>query len=346
MEAGGQGEDDRRGEQTHLASLHQWHLGEKPAPAAFRSCLAGAILFLGSVPPVHGSPTPTTPRVLPLSGARTVAFAEYGDPGGQPVFFCHGWPASRLQAGLLDAHARELGARIIAPDRPGVGYSPEHPGRTLRDWPRLLGEMADALGLETFHVLGVSGGGPYALAAAWGLPARIPAVAVVCGAPPLAESADPSLLNPAYQWLLRTHRRRPHVLRWLFRAARPLARVRPPEWIRPWMLRHLPAPEAETLADDHIFETCFTNYRESWRGGADGLYGDAMIYAEPWGFALEDIRVPVQLWHGKQDRNFAWELSAEIAARLPHCTPRFLDDEAHYSLAIRRRREILAALLA
>ncbi len=56
--------------------------------------------------------------------------------------------------------------------------------------------------------------------------------------------------------------------------------------------------------------------------------------------------MPVRLWHGKQDRNFAWELSQELARRLPNCHPRFLDDEAHYSLAIRRRREILADLLA
>jgi pimeloyl-ACP methyl ester carboxylesterase len=286
------------------------------------------------------------PQILSLPSGRSVAFAEYGDPEGRPVFFCHGWPASRLQAGLLNEHAVELGARIIAPDRPGVGYSPSHPGRTLRDWPGLLDEMADALELDRFHVLGVSGGGPYALAAAWGLPNRIPAVSVVCGAPPLAESSDPSLLNPAYQWLLRTHQNRPRTLRWLFRAARPFSRVRPPDWIRPWLLRKLPRAEAETLADNHIFETCFHNYRESWRGGADGLYGDAAIYAAPWGFPLEDIQVPVQLWHGKQDRNFAWELSREIADRLPNCTPRFLEGEAHYSLAIRRRREILAALLA
>ncbi len=313
------------------------------------------MVFLATVSPVNGistSPSSSSPRnhgkprILRLASGRTVAFAEYGDPHGAPVFFCHGWPASRLQAGLLDEQGRELGARIIAPDRPGVGYSPSHPGRTLSDWPSLLGEMADVLELKKFHVLGVSGGGPYALAAAWGLPERIPAIAVVCGAPPLGDGADPSQLNPAYQWLLRTHLNNPRTLRWLFRAARPFARVRPPDWARPWLLRRVPPAEAETLADAFIFETCFHYYRESWRGGADGLYGDAAIYADPWGFALEEIQVQVRLWHGKQDRNFAWEAAQEMAARLPHCTPRFIEDEAHYSLAIRRRREILADLLA
>jgi len=295
--------------------------------------------------PGNGRRTPA-PRIVALSHGRRIAVAEYGNPDGIPVIFCHGWPASRLQAGLLHDDACELGARIIAPDRPGVGFSPAQPGRTLTDWPKLLGEMADAIGLAEFRVLGVSGGGPYALAAAWGLPERIPAVAVVCSAPPLAERKDTRHLNPAYRWLLRTQRVRPSVLRWLFRAARPLARVRPPLWLRPWMLRKLPTPEAETLADRMIFETCFHNYRESWRGGADGLYGDGVIFTKPWGFPLHEVRVPVRLWHGMQDRNFAWELAQEMVAQLPNCTPRYLENEAHYSLAIRHRRAILADLLA
>lgn len=284
--------------------------------------------------------------MIDLPGDRQVAIAEYGDPSGTPVVFCHGWPASRLQAGLLHEYGCELGARIISPDRPGVGYSPAQPGRTVADWPKLIEAMADALGIGKFRVLGVSGGGPYALAAAWGLPHRVPVVSVVCSAPPLAERNDIRHLNPAYRWLLRTQRVRPSVLRWLFRAARPLARVRPPLWMRPWMLRKLPQPEAETLADHAIFEACFHNYRESWRGGADGLYGDGTVFTQPWGFPLHEVRVPVRLWHGKQDRNFAWELAQEMVAQLPHCEARYLDDEAHYSLAIRHRRAILEDLLA
>jgi pimeloyl-ACP methyl ester carboxylesterase len=288
----------------------------------------------------------STPRLLDLADGSQVAIAEYGDPNGTPVVFCHGWPASRLQAGLLHEHGLEFGARIISPDRPGVGHSPARLGRTLRDWPQLLGHMADALGLDQFRVLGVSGGGPYALAAAWGLPDRIPAVSVVCSAPPLAERNDIQHLNPAYRWLLRTQRVHPDVLRWLFRAARPIARVRPPVWARSWLLRTLPPPEAETLADRHIFDTCFHNYLESWRGGADGLYGDGAIFAQPWGFPLEEVRVHVRLWHGKQDRNFAWELAQEMAAKLPDCEATYLDNEAHYSLAIRHRGAILADLLS
>jgi pimeloyl-ACP methyl ester carboxylesterase len=280
-----------------------------------------------------------------LPDGQHVAIAEYGQPEGEPVFFCHGWPASRLQAGLLHFEALALGARIIAPDRPGIGFSPAQKGRRLRDWPALIGGLADALGLNRFRILGVSGGGPYALAAAWGLPERAIAAAVVCTAPPLADREDVSGLNPAYRWMLATYRRRPSALKWLFYLARPLAVLHPPDWVRNRILRNLPEAEAETLRDPLLFETCFRNYRESWSGGAEGLFRDAEIYAIPWDFPLEEIHVPVRLWHGLQDCNFSWQLAEEIAGRLPNCHSRFVEGEAHYSLAIRRRGEILADLL-
>ena len=209
----------------------------------------------------------------------------------------------------------------------------------------LVGGLADALDLDHFRILGVSGGGPYALAAAWGLPDRVRAAAVVSTAPPLAERDDVSGLNFAYRWMLATYRRTPSALKWLFYLARPIAVLPPPDWLRVRILRRLPKEEAETLCDPLLFEACLTNYRESWSGGAGGLFRDAAIYGDPWDFPLEDIHVPVRLWHGLEDSNFAWQLAEEISKRLPNCRTRFVKDEAHYSLAIRRRREILADLL-
>ena len=74
---------------------------------------------------------------------------------------------------------------MLAPDRPGVGdSSPWAPGRgsTVAEYAHELRAFADALELPIFSVLGYSGGGPYALAAAHALPDRIAAAAVVSGA--------------------------------------------------------------------------------------------------------------------------------------------------------------------
>ena len=73
---------------------------------------------------------------------------------------------------------------------------------------------------------------------------------------------------------------------------------------------------------------------------------DAQIYAQPWGFVVEDVRVPVRLWHGIEDRAFAVRLAEEIANRFPNCKARFIPNEGHYSLAIRHMREILEDLIS
>ena len=82
-----------------------------------------------------------------LENGNVIAFEEYGDASGVPVIFCHGWPSSRTMARLTDDAARDLGIRIVSPDRPGISGSSLQPNRTLADWPRLLQRVADHLGV-------------------------------------------------------------------------------------------------------------------------------------------------------------------------------------------------------
>jgi pimeloyl-ACP methyl ester carboxylesterase len=71
---------------------------------------------------------------------------------------------------------------------------------------------------------------------------------------------------------------------------------------------------------------------------------DAEIYATPWGFPLEEVRVAVALWHGTKDRTFAPRLAENVATRLPNCEFHLIEGAGHYSLPIRYIREILADL--
>mmetsp|Transcript_27542 Transcript_27542/g.79253 ORF Transcript_27542/g.79253 Transcript_27542/m.79253 type:complete len:277 (-) Transcript_27542:926-1756(-) len=105
-----------------------------------------------------------------IDGQR-VAFLECGDLSGWPVFFIHGWPASRLSSLSGAIAARSQGVRLIAPDRPGVGRSEFAPNRSIDDFPDLIGALARHLGVAEFAVLGISGGGPYVLSCLYHLPA-------------------------------------------------------------------------------------------------------------------------------------------------------------------------------
>lgn len=283
-----------------------------------------------------------------LQGGAVVAFQEYGDANGVPVIFCHGWPSSCTMAQLTDEPARELGVRIISPDRPGISGSSLQPDRKLADWPRVVEGVLDHLGIGEFRALAISGGAPYAYATAATMPERVRAIAIVCGAIPMAELEDKTGLLPLYRWMLALYRWRPQLLRKLFSMARPVLAVRPPLRLRPLFLKMLMLRpcDAESLRDAAAFEAIFESQRRAWRGSAEGVMADAQIYAQPWGFSLEDIRVPVRLWHGTQDRAFSIALAKEVAERMPNCKARLIDDAGHYSLPIRYMRDILKDLIS
>lgn len=278
-----------------------------------------------------------------LRAGRRLAYEEYGNRSGAPVFFFHGWPSSRTYAALADRPARDLGLRIIAPDRPGLGDSEFHAGRRLHDWPPLMTEFADHLGCERFRIVAVSGGAPYAFACAHAMPARVEAVAIVCGAPPLAELRGDEGLIAMYRVLLAAYRTAPGILRQLFRLARPLARLQLHR-VRPLTRTFLRPCDAEALRDPAAFRAVFGSQQDAWRNSADAVVTDAEVYAQPWGFPLEEIQTPVRLWHGKEDRSFSWRLARDVADRLSNCQAKFLVGEGHYSLPIRHLGEILRDL--
>jgi pimeloyl-ACP methyl ester carboxylesterase len=287
-------------------------------------------------------------KLVQLQNGGVIAFEEYGNPGGVPVVFCHGWPSSRIMAQLTNDAAHDLDIRIISPDRPGISGSTLEPNRKLVDWPQVMQQLVDHLEIGEFRMLAISGGAPYAYAMAREMADRVRAIAIVSGAPPIADLGDREGLLPLYRWMLALYRTRPRLLRTLFYLARPIASLRPPVRCRPLLLKMLMLQpwDAESLRDSAAFEAVFESQRRAWRGSVEGVMADAQIYAQPWGFPIEEVRVPVRLWHGKQDRAFSFRLAEEIAKRLPNCRARYVDGAGHYSLPIRHMHEILEDLIS
>ena len=282
-----------------------------------------------------------------LENGAVIAFEQYGDASGVPVIFCHGWPSSRTMARLTDEAARDLGIRIISPDRPGISGSSLQPNRKLSDWPQVVERLTDHLGIGEFRMLAISGGAPYAYATARAMPERVRAIAIISGAVPIVDLVDHQGLLRLYRWMLALYQRSPRLLRKLFLLARPILSLRPPVRLRPLVLKMLMLQtcDEESLRDSAAFEAVFESQRRAWRESAEGVMIDAQIYAQPWGFPIEEVRVPVRLWHGKQDRAFSARLAEDIANRLPNCEARFVDGAGHYSLPIRYMRQILRDLI-
>ena len=282
---------------------------------------------------------------LVTSAGATVAVSEYGDPSGAPVFFFHGWPSSRTMAELAHESARDLGVRIISPDRPGIRDSGFQANRKLVDWPPLLQEIADQLRIHRFRILAISGGAPYAYVTGRMMPERVERIAVASGAPPLDELTELDGLLPIHRRMLRLRESQPSLLKALFHVARPFVALRMPIRIRPLLLKFLQPCDANVLRESRAFDICFESARQAWCSSALGVMTDAEIYATPWGFRLEEMEVPVALWHGTKDRTFAPRLAQQVAARLPKCEFHLIEGAGHYSLPIRYIHEILADLI-
>lgn len=284
-------------------------------------------------------------QTLQLPGDRVLTYREYGVRDGEPVFFFHGWPGESHQGSLIHDAAVERGVRIIAPNRPGIGGSTRQPDRTLLDWPPLVAALADALKIGRFRVLGLSGGGPYALATAWALGNRVRSLATVCGALPSAPGPDRRHLSPVYRAMLAVHDHAPWLLQAALVPTVRLARVPPPRPVLWLGLRIVGPSDRAALWPSDRFPLFFPAFQNAMRSGMSGLWEDGKSYSSPWPFDPAEIRAPLTIWHGSQDRNFACAGATELASRIPHA--RFMGtDDGHYSILSNQSRQVLDALLA
>ncbi|MGK0185653.1 MAG: pimeloyl-ACP methyl ester carboxylesterase [Verrucomicrobiales bacterium] len=274
-----------------------------------------------------------------------IGLAEYGAADGIPVFFFHGWPCSRRQARLLHEPAQARGLRILAVDRPGIGGSSFDPERKLLDWPPLLEELAELLDIEKFAVLGVSGGGPYALACAYALPERLTATGIICGAPPLTIFDDRSDLHPAYHILRAVRLIAPWTMSPFLPLVRAVSCLPQKHLLIKVFMRTILKADRRALDKTDAYDAVALSFQDAAENGMRPLIVDGDVYYSHWGFDLENIQVPVQFWHGESDRNIPARMIKEIVEKIPHATGTWFPDDGHFSLPILRVGEILDAFV-
>jgi pimeloyl-ACP methyl ester carboxylesterase len=242
-----------------------------------------------------------------LADGRKLAYAEWGEPDGAPVFLFHGTPHSRVFC-PDESTTTSLNVRLITVDRPGIGRSDVLPRRTFADWPSDVVELADALGVEKFGVVGWSAGGVYAAACAALIPERLTGVGMAC-------SRAPSELNfvenpTAFEELEANDRQMFELAR---RDPDAAARATADEE-REWVRKYHEQPEA--LLDDFEFsdsdlsffedkerrQPFFEAVRESVRQGPEAFAWELIDAWFPWGFRLSEITTEVHVWHGEHDK--------------------------------------------
>jgi pimeloyl-ACP methyl ester carboxylesterase len=275
----------------------------------------------------------TRPRIegtVTVRDGRRLGFAEFGAAKGRAIIWMHGTPGARRQVPEeARTYALEHDLRIIGIDRPGIGRSTPYLYDSILDFTGDLALVLDCLGIDDFAVIGLSGGGPYALATGVAFPDRVVALGILGGvAPTVGPDAIPGGLvavGDRFRPVLATGRVPIGMgLTLVVRALRPIvspvldlyARLSP-EGDR----RLLQRPEFKAMFLDDLISG--SHHQLS------APIADVLLFTRPWGFDDADVKVPVLWWHGDADHIIPFSHGEHMVDHLPDARLFVLPGESH-----------------
>ncbi len=274
---------------------------------------------------------------------RMVAWASWGDPAGRPLMQIHGTPGSRLARSADPELYGRLNAHVVTFDRPGYGRSSVQRDRTILSVADDAVAVADAMGWDRFSVLGVSGGGPHALALGVRAPERLVALGITVGAPPSA-LVDPDDLIAINRESIRRALEEGRASLEEFLAEPSAQMTSDPTGVLDSAMADAPDVDREILARPEVRERLAETLREGFVNGPLGWFDDAWVLSTPWGFELGEVAAPVRMWYGELDRNVPIRAVQAMASQLDVASFEILPGAGHLGWLMEEER-ILRSLL-
>jgi pimeloyl-ACP methyl ester carboxylesterase len=275
---------------------------------------------------------------------RRLRYEVSGD--GAPVFLLHGTPGSRLGPRPRDSVLYRLGVRLISYDRPGYGGSDRDAGRTVASCAADIAAIADDLGETRFAVVGRSGGGPHAMAAAALLPERVTRAAVLVSLRP-SDADDIDWYAGMNSANVREFSAARHDELKLVESLRLQAdrTRRSPGSLLEALRGQISGPDRRVVRDVTFERLLLETYAEAMRPGPWGWIDDNLALRRDWGFPLSGITQRVRLWHGADDNVVPASHTRWLAERIPRAEFEIQTDTAHFG-AMEILPEILSWLAA
>lgn len=267
-----------------------------------------------------------TSKTITLKDGRKLAYAEYGDSDGKPIFHFHGSGSSRLEYPPNIASMK--GIRYIGTDRPRHGLSDSAPNYKMLDCADDIVQLADSLGIDRFYVLGWSAGGPRALACAYKYPERVIAATLVAGfAPPDRPNALEGLPLPN-RLLIWLGQRIPWLVGLQIRLmGRMLSGDT--EKAAKLLLSSAPDVDKSILERPEVTAMLIASIQEGykdWRGPLQ----DGILQVNPWGFDIAEIQTRVDIWQGDADVNVPISSAEYMQNTLPNTRMNICPGEGHF----------------
>lgn len=235
---------------------------------------------------------------LILRDGRHLQYAEYGDPHGKPVIHLHGILGCRYERLPDDRLTKNLGVRLIIPDRPGYGLSEYVPDHGYLDFAEDLLELVDQLDIQQFSIMGLSIGAIYGSAFAYKTPQRLRSIAMISSTPPFRSFSDFSGIPPSLKLLVAFSKYLPTAAQLIAEIAIKNACANPQKF-----LTNIPVGTSDRAIfsrpslKQHIEECLLAGSKDCH----SGFVHDILLSAEAWPFPVEDIRIKIDFWHGTED---------------------------------------------
>ena len=272
-------------------------------------------------------------KTIKLTDGRCLSYFQFGDPKGKPIFYFHGSGiSSGTYAKILGNHASKNGICLIAPDRPGIGFSDFKKDRKLLDWPGDMEELADNLGISQFSIVSESGGSAYSYACACLIPHRVLKAAIVSGLyPPGIRSLYKS--TPLKTRLITGIMRKvPQGLLKKMYMGLANSVQKDPETFFNKAAKRSSGQERKMILDSKFQECYKDSITNVFRQGHNGLVQDIRIlFSHSWGIDLKDIKCPVWLWHGEKDSSVPTSTVKALVPIIRNCNASFYPDDGHMS---------------
>jgi pimeloyl-ACP methyl ester carboxylesterase len=241
----------------------------------------------------------------------------------------------------------QFGLRVICPDRPGMGQSDFQSQRGYSDWPKDVISLTEALRLDQFSVLGVSGGGGFTAVCASKIPEKLCKVVIAGGAWRIDSEAIKTIGFPLnMMWQVATHAPflLPFVIKFLSKMmSQPPKGGFDQDWTPPNNI--MPAVDHAVMAQPGRIASNQRILSETLKQGTKGPAWDMRLCVREWDFDPAEIKIPLVLFHGEQDRNFPLALVQRAANHLPHAQLVTYPEDGHISIHVNHFDEIAKALL-
>ncbi|MDP1933211.1 MAG: alpha/beta hydrolase [Gammaproteobacteria bacterium] len=273
-------------------------------------------------------------RLIILQDGRRLAYQEYGDRRGFPLFHCHSHGSSRLEASLFDAAAKKAGFRLVSIDRPGTGFSDFDQTSNPNAFANDLLALANILGFRTFGLMASGGGAAYALAACHAFPERAQLMLGVSCIPPKPVGFLSNISGFPVRLVTELMR--------LYIALRHRLCAKDPLHYLERLSDTLCFSDRRLLQNPRLLEAMNKDIEESMRQGARGVAHDISMSYVNWGFDPGNITIPVLLWRGSADTLVSQQCAKKFANTIPNSSLHRVPNRGHFFF-LRSMEEVFSA---